>query len=249
MISISGIFSAPIKSFALIPHDEVYVGYKGITSDRRFYVVDSDGKLLTQRHCSRLALIKCGFLESENELSISFPDGALVNAEPVLGRKVGTKLWGRRFNGHIVDGDWNHAISEFCGFNVKLVKAEFEGDCYDEYPLSILAEESVQSIETMDLQNIDIRRFRPSIVMNGLDPFEENDWIGSSVCIGNDLVVQIEGKDPRCSIISNNPNSGSQDVDMINRLKSATSDIYLGTYGLVVKPGRISLGDQIMINV
>ena len=112
-----------------------------------------------------------------------------------------------------------------------------------------MAEESVQSIETMDLQNIDIRRFRPSIVMNGLDPFEENDWIGSSVCIGNDLVVQIEGKDPRCSIISNNPNSGSQDVDMINRLKSATSDIYLGIYGLVVKPGRISLGDQIMINV
>ena len=249
MITLSGIFSAPIKSFALIPHQEVYVGYKGLLGDRRFYLIDSKGKLITQRNCTRLALIRCGFLESKNELSIILPDGRIIRGEPALGRKIRTMLWGRRFNGHIVDGDWNDVISEFCGFQVKLVKSEFEGNCYDEYPLSILSKDSAKSLESKEFQDIDIRRFRPSILIDGLNPFEENQWIGSSISIGNDLVVQIEGKDPRCSIVSNNPNDGFQDGDMLAHLRHVTSDIYLGVYGLVVKPGRIAIGDQISVNI
>ena len=249
MITLAGIFSAPIKSFALMPHNEAYVGFKGIPSDRRFYVIDSNGALLTQRDCTRLTLIKSEFHDSRNELSIRFPDGSKISAEPVLGGKIATKLWGRRFNGHIIDGDWNHAISEFCGFQVRLVKSEFEGSCYDEYPLSILSKGSARSLETEGFQSIDIRRFRPSILLDGLNPLDENAWVGALISIGDDVVVKVEVKDPRCSIISNNPDDGLQDVDMVSRLKSASSDIYLGVYGLVVKPGRIAVGDNIVVNV
>ena len=49
MAQISSIYTAPVKSFALNEHDHVEVDVHGISEDRRFYVIDVKGHLLTQR--------------------------------------------------------------------------------------------------------------------------------------------------------------------------------------------------------
>ncbi|MCH7548280.1 MAG: hypothetical protein IH969_01875, partial [Candidatus Krumholzibacteriota bacterium] len=46
-------------------------------------------------------------------------------------------------------GDWHDAFSDFCGEPVWLVKSDDSGQCYDEYPISILSDASVQGLNRL----------------------------------------------------------------------------------------------------
>ena len=75
MAQISSIYTAPVKSFALNEHDHVEVDVHGISEDRRFYVIDAKGHLLTQRQKGKLTQIKACYEEADNLLTLQFPDG------------------------------------------------------------------------------------------------------------------------------------------------------------------------------
>ena len=75
MRSVAAIFTAPVKSLALNRPESVTVGYSGIVEDRRFHLVDEEGRLLTQRQQGRLVLVKAGYSADTEELTLNFPDG------------------------------------------------------------------------------------------------------------------------------------------------------------------------------
>ena len=58
MRSVAAIFTSPVKSLALNRPESVTVGYSGIVDDRRFHLVDGDGRLLTQRQQGKLVLVQ-----------------------------------------------------------------------------------------------------------------------------------------------------------------------------------------------
>ena len=244
MIAVDGIYSSPVKSLSLVHHHSAYVGFKGIEGDREFYLVNGDGKVVTQREFGKLVLIRAAYSADHGSLRMVFPDGLTVESPLVQGRKIVTRIWDRRVTGFMLDGDWSNALSYFCGFPVSLVQSEIRGQCFDEYPMSLLSDSSVQAL---DISPIDIRRFRPSLCLKGLGAFEEDTWLGSNLQIGDDLVVQIAARDPRCSIVCNDPNNGQADDDILMRVKKVTAGPYLGVYGLIVRPGIVTVGDKALI--
>ena len=134
MITVAAIHIAPVKSLGLAHPQTVQVGSRGIVEDRRFYLVNRQGRLVTQREMGPLVQVTAEYTEASQRLRIRFPKGDAIEGPVKLGKAIGTPIWGRRVWGHLVEGDWNAALAEFCGESIFLVASDEPGQCYDEYP-------------------------------------------------------------------------------------------------------------------
>ena len=57
------------------------MGPQGIPEDRRFYLVDQRGRLLTQREMGKLTQIQARFDIASGQLDLEFPDGIALSAK------------------------------------------------------------------------------------------------------------------------------------------------------------------------
>ena len=254
MPAIKSIHIAPVKSLALIDADTVQVGVHGILEDRRFLVRSREGVLVTQRQIGKLALVRADYCAASDTLRLDFPDETSLSGSPELGDKLETKVFRRTVSGNAVKGGWSEALSEFCGAELTLVKSDSEGDCFDEYPVSLLSQASIEHLGNM-AQNgskVEYRRFRPNLLLDGCDAHEEDTWLGKDVMIGGELRLRVEKLDPRCAITTLNPDTGERDLDTPRLILGYRSDVSgsgacFGIYAAVVTPGAVSVGDEVRV--
>ena len=250
MITVKAINIAPVKSLALVSPDRVKVDFNGILEDRRFYLVDGQGALLTQRELGRLVQVRAEYQPDPELLRLHFPDGS-SHAGPIEPEApVLTRIWGRRVTGHVLGGPWNAALSQFCQFPVRLVASDQPGQCFDEFPVSIISQASVNGLSQRVHGGFtfDSSRFRPTFLLDGSQPHQEDAWLGGSVQIGEELRLQVVARDPRCSIITQDPATGERDADTLRLILSyrpSPRAAYFGVYGLVERPGAVALGDAV----
>ena len=250
MKTVEAIHISPVKSLGLANPDAVHVSLKGIVEDRRLFLVNSHGRLLTQREVGRLVQIQAVYHADPESLKIVMPDGSTIVGSLEIGEPVVTRMWGRNVPGRVVTGDWHDAFSDFCGEPVWLVKSDDSGQCYDEYPISILSDASVQGLNGLPDAEVtfDSRRFRPNFLIGGCEPHEEDSWLGEVIQIGEELLLRVVARDPRCVITSRNPDTGEADSDtpgLIMNYRPGPGVAYFGVYGIVERPGKVSLGDTV----
>ena len=251
MIFVEAINIAPVKSLGLVQLERVQVGPVGIIEDRRFHLTDRRGGLLTQRQVGPLVQVKAEYLSEPEWLTLRFPDLDSLEGPIDLGEAVVTKMWGRDVPGRLVIGDWSAALTGYCQQPVQLVRSDHPGQCYDEYPLSFLSQASLEALGKMvgSAVDLDSRRFRPNFLLAGCPPHEEDAWIGHVIRIGDDLAVRVVARDPRCAITTHDPETGETDFDTLRLILSyRPSPVapYCGVYGLVERPGAVSLGDAVV---
>jgi uncharacterized protein YcbX len=252
MITVEAIYTAPVKSLGLQSPESVIVGPRGISGDRHFYLVDERGRLLTQRELGKLVQVQARYGSDAERLNLEFPDGSVAEGGLELGRGIGTRVWGRRVRAHILEGGWNEALSEFCGQPVFLVIPDAPGQAFDEFPISLVSQASVEYLGQLSESSIplDSRRFRPNFLLEGCLPHQEDSWLGGIIQIGEEARIQLVGPDPRCSIVTQSPDTGEPDVDTLNLIKGYRTDspgAYFGVYGIVERPGTISVGDVVSV--
>ena len=250
MITVRATHISPVKSFALQHPQTVHVDTVGIVEDRRFYLVDQRGRLLTQREIGELVQVKAEYQASPEHLRLRLPDGTVLEGSIRLGGPVETSIFGRPVRGHLVTGDWNDVLADFCGVPVSLVRSDEAGQSQDGYPLSLISEASVDELgrQTGGTITFDSRRFRPNLVLGGCEPHEEDEWIGGVVQIGDELRLRLVARDPRCAITTHSPTTGERDVDTLRLILSYRPDpraAFFGVYGIVERPGDVSLGDAV----
>jgi len=252
MAQIGAIYTAPVKSFALNRHNRVDVDFHGISEDRRFYVIDGYGQLLTQREKGELTQIRAHYEEDENRLTLKFPDGNKVSNEIIRETEVVTRIWGRHVRGHKLQGAWTHDLSEFCGEQVSLVISDKPGELYDEYPVSLLSSASLALLQKESgwSGSFDETRFRPTLLVDDCEAHEEDSWIGKIICIGDHLKIAVISRDPRCAIITHDPVTGLPDTDTLSIIRSYRKNLgptYFGVYGSVVQSGSVSVGTDVIL--
>ena len=78
-------------------------------------------------------------------------------------------------------------------------------------------------------------------------PFEEFNWVGSSIKIGE---VELEVIEPieRCNATKTNPQNGIRDVDTLTILRDNFQHQNFGVYCKVLSDGEIKLGDRVKVN-
>lgn len=254
MPTVAAIHISPVKSLALRQPSTVFVGESGIAGDRRFHLIDGGGRLLTQRQRPRLVQVTAGYDVENERLSFDFPDGLRLEDTVSLDEPVVTQVWGRRVPGRVVDGPWNAALSELCRGPVRLVKTDGVGQSFDEYPVSLLSQGSVDLLSERagGMKDFEGKRFRPNFLLDDCAPHEEDFWLGGVISIGPELRLRVVAPDPRCAITTVNPETGERDFDtprLMLRYRPAARAPYFGVYGAVEAVGTVSVGDAVEVAV
>ena len=252
MPTISAIYTAAVKSLALQPRTSVSVTPAGIADDRRFHLINGRGGLLTQRQRPQLAQVFSDYDPETEQLTLTFPDGLKLSGQVEPGEPVRTPVWGRLVSGQVAPGDWNDALSRFCGGPVRLVKTDAPGLSFDEYPISLLSQASIDLLKRQagGVKEFEARRFRPNFLLDGCAPHEEDFWLGGVIAIGPELRLRLTAPDPRCAITAVDPDTGQRDFDTPRLLLSYRPSArapYFGVYATVETPGAASIGNPIEI--
>ena len=254
MPRISAIYTAAVKSLALQQRTSVSVGLSGIAEDRRFHLIDGGGRLLTQRQRPQLAQVGATYVAASDRLTLAFPDGDEISGEIEVGEPVRTPVWGRLVPGRVVAGPWNGALSALCRGPVRLVKTDDAGLSFDEYPVSLLSQASIDLLGQLaaGIKEFEARRFRPNFLLEGCSPHEEDSWLGGVLAVGPELRLRLVAPDPRCAITTVNPDTGQRDFDtprLLLTYRPSARAPYFGVYGVVEAPGAVSVGDQVAVAV
>lgn len=95
-------------------------------------------------------------------------------------------------------------------------------------------------------QELSPLRWRGNLWFDGLEPWQENEWLGKTLKIG---AVRLEVIDPigRCLATTANPKTGQRDVNTLAALKRHWGHTNFGVYAMVRQGGQITVGDELEV--
>ncbi len=122
---------------------------------------------------------------------------------------------------------------------------------FDEAPLSLLTTESLGSLAAKAETVLDVRRFRPNILLatDSGRAFPENEWVGKLVIFGeadDAAAMNVTQRDIRCAMINLDPETGAATPAILKAVVQANENC-AGVYGGVFRTGKISVGDRVFV--
>lgn len=253
MPHVSCLSVAPVKSLRLLHPERITLDAHGAIDNRRFYLVDEGGRVLNGVRHGPLVAVRAAYDAEAGRLALRFPDGREVVDEVV---RAGERLTspfgpGRTVSGRVVEGPWAAALSAWVGRPLRLLQVDLSGGIPVTAPVSLMSDASVEAVARVrGSADLDQRRFRTLIDLEGCRPHEEDGWIGRRVAVG-EAVVRVLEPTARCGTTQRDPTTGTNDVDTLRVLREyrgfrpGARTLDLGVYAAVERPGVVRLGDRV----
>ena len=113
-------------------------------------------------------------------------------------------------------------------------------------PLSLISMQTVEQLGRELGVELDARRFRANMYVDfdAGQGFQENEWVGRRLRIGDTAEFAVMGRDPRCKMITLDPDTGEAMPDLMRRVAGA-HDGTAGVYAAVLVEGSVSPGDPV----
>ena len=245
---------ASVKATRLRAVDTITLDRSGVRENRRFYLIDDRDELVNSKRVGELQRVIADYSDTDRTLRLELPDGRVIEDEVALGNQVITKFFSRAATGHLVDGPWSAALSECLGRDLRLVEAgDTAVDRGSEGAVSLISRASLERLgdaRNGDGREIDVRRFRMLIEIDGVEAHAEDLWVGREVRLG-EAKVEFGGHVGRCVITTRDPDTGVVDLPTLKMLGSyrldldTTEPLAFGVYGRVLEPGAIRVGDPV----
>lgn len=238
-----------VKSLHLTPVEEATIGRDGIEHDREFLLVDSGGRVATQRNTRILARISSTYDAGSGELELVLPGGERVRETPSPAGTTTVELWGREFSATVMNGPFAEAVSDVVGAPLRLLRAEDGIRGLDSHAVSLLSQGSADEVGRRGGRDgLDFRRFRPTLLIDGCDAHAEDAWVGGVVRAG-EARLRVIRLDPRCALTTLDPDTGERDADTLRWLagyrRHSDGEVHCGIYADVEAPGRVRVGDEV----
>ena len=113
--------------------------------------------------------------------------------------------------------------------------------------ISIVNINTIYDFEKKINKKIDPSRFRANLLIDECEPWNEFDWIGKTLKIG-ETVMEVFKRTQRCAATNVNPETALRDVNIPHEIKNHFGHLDLGVYAKVKKTGIISVNDELIIN-
>ncbi|WP_328771291.1 MOSC domain-containing protein [Streptomyces sp. NBC_00286] len=260
----------PVKGCAGVSAHDAVLTSAGLAHDRSFMVTSEEGVYRTQRRWPRLALIRPGISPDGERLSLRAPGHpyALDIGVDTSGPRRDVDLFGAPFTG-IDQGDEAAAwLTEVLGAPSRLVRVPPEHDRVTDGQVpgtSGYADSSavhVLSRSTLDLLNgrltesggdaLPMDRFRPNIVIGGWgDPHTEDRVRRITIA---DTELGYTKLAIRCAVTLVDQETGTRTgpeplrtLASYRRAASGGGGVAFGTKYAVLRPGKLSVGDEVRV--
>ena len=112
--------------------------------------------------------------------------------------------------------------------------------------VSLINLATLRSLEERWGYSLDPLRFRANFYIDGAAPWEEFDWIGGTLRMG-DAVLRVDRRNGRCGATNVDPWTGRRDRDLPTALRAAFGHKDLGVYLLTEQGGTVAVGDAVTI--
>ena len=113
-------------------------------------------------------------------------------------------------------------------------------------PVSLFSVQTARQLGDEIGVALDKRRFRANIYMDlgSAAGFDEDSFVGRTLRIGSKAVISILERDPRCAMITIDPDTAERNTAILSKVTKA-HDGKAGVYGAVLVEGTVRLGDDI----
>ena len=113
--------------------------------------------------------------------------------------------------------------------------------------ISLININSIKDLVKKTNEIIEYERFRGNIYVNGIDPWEERNWIGKNIEI-NKVKFKVQKHISRCSATNLKPKTDNVTINLPMALKKHFNHIDMGIYITPLDDGEINIGDQVILN-
>lgn len=221
-------------------------------ADREWMIVDRDGRFLTQREHPRLALVVAN-VEAPGTLVLRTPGAAAlvasVDATGASAREV--VVWQSRVCAHDAGDAAAHWLSRVLGVDARLVRFDatherrcdpaYAGDTgahtafADAFPLLVVGEASLADLNARlaakGVGALPMNRFRPNLVLAGLDPYDEDhiDTIAT-----DEVTLRLVKACTRCQVTTTDQDTARVGTEPLATLREYRNDAVRGgvTFGM-----------------
>lgn len=242
---IEQIWRYPIKSVRGERVRESGIDARGLLGDRLWAVTDrSTGKLGSGKNSNRFERFPgSALLEFAARYPVEPRPGEI--APPVLITRDGAEL-------PVADGAADRFLRDESGVSTLFVDRETTVDHFDDGPVSLIGTATLRWVEEhLPGIPVDARRFRPNLVVRTREPFEEERWVGREVGLGTEpdsVLIALEEVLVRCVMTTVAQADLPPAPGMLKLLGTrADQPVRLAVLGRVVRPGRVRLGDRVVI--
>jgi uncharacterized protein YcbX len=258
-VQVTALYVYPVKACAGVSVSSADVQARGFARDRRWMVVDEHGRFVSQREAPVLARVRVALLDSGLRLSApGLPDLELpaeCDGEPIevevwgyrgaARRHAGASAWFsdhlKRRAGAVYMADDERRPTSRTGSAPGDIVSFADG-----YPFLCVSEQSLADLNARLAAPIDVRRFRPNIVISGAAPYAEDRW--HRVAIGP-VAFRMAKRCDRCSVTTVDPDSGERGAEPLQTLAAYRREdgkVWFGVNLIHDGSGTLRVGDAVV---
>jgi uncharacterized protein len=223
MASVVEVWRYPVKSMAGERLDSCEVALTGLDGDRRWALVDGSpnraGKPLTIREEDQLMTYRARL--ADGGVEVVTPGGEVAGMDDRMVARLAAET------------------------SRPLTLRELEGANFDDSPVLIVNLATVAAFGVEAGMQVDHRRFRANLYVNGLAPEKELAWIGRRVAVG-EAELEVVSRCERCVVITKDPDTIATTPELL-RVLTQTQETCMGVYCRVTRPGRVAAGDHVFV--
>jgi uncharacterized protein YcbX len=251
---VESLWRYPVKSMRGEELDEMFVGYAGVYGDRLFAFASSANAngfpFFTGRDQRQMIRYRARFRNPEKAARpVNLSDAEKHNATPLYAAPNDLMVDietpdGKTFA--INDPALIDNLRENIDEKHQLTLLRSDKAITDCRPLSIFAVQSAKTLGEETGMSVDKRRFRANVYLdlNSSWGFAEDAFVGKTLRIGSKVVVSILERDPRCMMITLDPDTAEKSPAILKAVAQAHEGM-AGVYGAVLAEGMIHKGDSV----
>lgn len=236
----------------------------GLRHDRRFLLLDADGKFITQRSHPRLALVTTALSADGSSLAIGMPGGSATEVPLGAGAAGGprrvVRIWDDDVEAVDVHGPVVEQLSEHLGARCSLVRMPEDvvrpveapygtpGDRVgfaDAYPYLLATTASLAELNARLKGPVPMNRFRPNLVIEGGAAYDEERH--ARVRIGA-LTFRMPKRCARCQVTTVDQATGAVGKEPLRTLASYRTEdnkVYFAQNLVPTGEGHLTVGDKV----
>src|SRR5262249_4093865 len=237
--------------------------------DRAYALVDcSDGKVASAKNPRKwpnLFDFRAALIEPPRHAAdtpavrITLPDGTIATSQQSDLNEILSKALNRKVTLNLAERSESRATNaeeywpDMDGLDYRDTVTDFtlpEGTFFDCATLHLLTMATLDRLrELYPNGRFEVRRFRPNIVVEpaaGEKTFMENAWIGHTLCVGDEVHLNVSGPCPP-SVMTTLPQGDLPKDPGILRTAAQHNRVHVGVYASVTHGGTIRRGDPVRL--
>jgi uncharacterized protein len=252
--TVESLWRYPVKSMRGEELDEIFAGFAGVYGDRLFAFESSASSkgfpFFTGRDQRQMIRYRPRFRDPKKAAQpINRTEAEQSNTNPISAKPEELMIDVETPDGKtfaISDAALIDNLRAGIDAKHKLTLLRSDKAITDSRPISIFAVQSAKKLGEETGIEVDKRRFRANVYLDleSAKGFKENEFVCRSLRIGPKVVVSILERDPRCMMITLDPETAEKTPAILKKVAQA-HDGFAGVYGAILAEGMIRKGDSV----